>query len=122
MRGYGREAVRRDQRASDDLARVSIYRIHAVMHHFKGEADARRSCAPSRKLWTALHELDGYLMGQGNWLVNCAERHRAGLRVGTTITEGDGQFPSEPSDEQVSADAMVSTRRRSTASSPLHCL
>jgi hypothetical protein len=32
--------------------------------------------------------LDGYLIGQINWLVNYAERHRAGLRVGTAITEG----------------------------------
>jgi hypothetical protein len=35
-----------------------------------------------------LHALDGYLTGQSDWLVNYAERHRAGLRVGTAITEG----------------------------------
>jgi hypothetical protein len=69
-------------------ARISIDRIHAVMHHFKGEAGARKSITPSRKLWTALHALDGYLTGQSDWLVNCAERHRAELRVGTAITEG----------------------------------
>jgi hypothetical protein len=73
-------------------ARVSIDRIHAVMHHFKGEAGTRRSDAPSRKLWTALHALDGYLSGQSDWLVNYAERHRAGLRVGTAITEGTANF------------------------------
>jgi hypothetical protein len=61
-------------------ARISIDRIHAVMHHFKGEPSTRKSIAPSRKLWTALHALDGYLIGQSNWLVNYAERHRAGLR------------------------------------------
>ena len=73
-------------------ARISIDRIHAVMHHFKGEAGTRGSNAPSRKLWTALHALDGYLTGQGDWLINYAERHRAGLRVGTAITEGTANF------------------------------
>ena len=73
-------------------ARVSVDRIHAVKHHFKGEAGARKSVAPSRKLWTALHALDGYLTGQSDWLVNYAERHRAGLRVGTAITEGTTNF------------------------------
>jgi hypothetical protein len=40
----------------------------------------------------ALHALDGYLIGQNAWLVNYAERHRAGLRVGTAITEGTANF------------------------------
>ncbi len=69
-------------------AHASIDRVRAVMHHFQGEPDQRRSTAPSRKLWIALHALDGYLAGQSAWLVNDAERHRAGLRVGTAITEG----------------------------------
>jgi hypothetical protein len=43
-------------------------------------------------LWTALQALDGYLSGQSNWLINYAERHRAGLRVGTAITEGTANF------------------------------
>jgi hypothetical protein len=73
-------------------AQVSINRIRAVMHHFQDEPDQRRSTAPSRKLWTALHALDGYLTGQSAWLVNYAERHRAGLRVGTAITEGTANF------------------------------
>ena len=73
-------------------ARISIDRICAVMHHFKGEPGIRKSIAPSRKLWTALHALDGYLTGQSDWLVNYAERHRAGLRVGTAITEGTANF------------------------------
>ena len=73
-------------------ARVSIDRIRAVMPHFRGEQDQRKSIAPSRKLWTALHALDGYLTGQGDWLVNYAERYRAGLRVGTAITEGTANF------------------------------
>ena len=73
-------------------AQISIDRIRAVMHHFQGEPDQRRSTAPSRKLWTTLHALDGYLTGQSAWLVNYAERHRAGLRVGTAITEGTANF------------------------------
>jgi len=73
-------------------AQISIDRIRAVMHHFQGEPDQRRSTAPSRKLWTALHALDGYLTGQSAWLVDYAERHRAGLRVGTAITEGTANF------------------------------
>src|SRR3954452_21700930 len=44
-------------------AKVSIDRIRAVMHHFRGEPGSRRSIAPSRKLWTALQALDGYLVG-----------------------------------------------------------
>jgi hypothetical protein len=73
-------------------ARISIDRIHAGMHHFKGEPATGKSIAPSRKLWTALHALDGYLTGQSDWLVNYAERHRAGLKVGTAITEGTANF------------------------------
>jgi hypothetical protein len=73
-------------------ARKSIDRIRAVMSHFQGEAGGRTSIAPSRKLWTALHALDGYLAGQSVWLVNYAERHRAGLRVGTALTEGTANF------------------------------
>jgi hypothetical protein len=70
----------------------SIDRIRAVMHHFRGERDSRKSIAPSRKLWTALRALNSYLIGQGVWLVNYAERHRAGLRVSTVITEGTADF------------------------------
>jgi hypothetical protein len=73
-------------------AQISIDRIRAVMHHFQGEQGQRRCIAPSRKLWTALHALDGYLTGQADWLVNYAERHQAGLRVGTAITEGTANF------------------------------
>jgi len=73
-------------------AQTSIERIRAMMHHFQGEQGGRKSIAPSRKLWTALHALDGYLSGQSEWLVNYAARHRAGLRVGTAITEGTANF------------------------------
>ena len=73
-------------------ARTSIDRIRAVMHHFRGERGERKSIAPARKLWTALQALDGYLTGQSDWTVNYAQRHRAGLRVGTAITEGTANF------------------------------
>ena len=73
-------------------AQISIDRIRAVMHHFRGEPGSQKSIAPSRKLWTALHALDGYLSGQSTWLVNYAERHRAGLRAGTALTEGTANF------------------------------
>ena len=33
-----------------------------------------------------------YLRGQSAWLVNYAERHRAGQRVGTSINEGTANF------------------------------
>jgi hypothetical protein len=73
-------------------ARTSIDRIRAVMRRFRGERGERKSIAPARKLWTALQALDGYLTGQSDWTVNYAERHRAGLRVGTAITEGAANF------------------------------
>jgi hypothetical protein len=38
-------------------AQISIDRIRAVMPHFRGEPRQRRSIAPPRKLWTALHAL-----------------------------------------------------------------
>jgi hypothetical protein len=70
-------------------ARATSATSHAPV---RGERDSRRSIAPSRKLWTALRALNRYLIGQSAWLVNYAERHRAGLRVGTTITEGTANF------------------------------
>ena len=70
----------------------SIDRIRKVMHVFKGERGQRTTGAPSRKLWRALHEVDNYLNGQSNWLVNYAQRYRAGLRVGTSVTEGTANF------------------------------
>src|SRR6202051_17324 len=59
---------------------------------FKGETSHRTKGVPSRKLWRALHEVDKYLSGQSAWLVNYAKRYRAGLRVGTSITEGTANF------------------------------
>src|SRR3954469_22635009 len=73
-------------------AGISLDRVRAVTHHFRGEPDSRRSVAPSRKLWTALRALNDYLAGQSDRLVNYAERHRAGQRVGTALTEGTANF------------------------------
>jgi len=73
-------------------AQISIERIREVMHAFQSEPAGRRSGVPSRKLWTALHALNGYLLGQSDWTVNYAARHHAGLRVGTAITEGTANF------------------------------
>jgi hypothetical protein len=74
-------------------AQISIERIRKVMHAFRGEPAGRPSSMPSsRKLWTALLALDSYLVSQSDWTVNYAERHRAGLRVGTAITEGTANF------------------------------
>jgi hypothetical protein len=73
-------------------AKVTIERIRQVMPVFQGEQGDRKRDPSSRRLWTALREIDRYLTGQGAWLVNYAERHRAGLRVGTSITEGTANF------------------------------
>jgi hypothetical protein len=73
-------------------AQRSMERIRKVMHVFKGEREHRRTGVSSRKLWRALHEVDNYLSSQSIWLVNYAERYRAGLRVGTSITEGTANF------------------------------
>jgi len=69
-----------------------IDRIHVVMHHLQDERGQQRSIAPSRKLWTALQALDGYLANQSEWLVDCTMRQRATLRVGTAIIEGKANF------------------------------
>jgi hypothetical protein len=73
-------------------ARITLERIRKVMHVFKGERDHRTTGVPSRKLWHALHEIDSYLRGQSARLVNYAERYRAGMRVGTSVTEGTANF------------------------------
>jgi hypothetical protein len=73
-------------------AQRSIDRIRKVMPVFKGERGHRPKGMSSCKRWSALHAADRYLRGQSAWLVNYAERHRAGLRVGTSITEGTANF------------------------------
>jgi hypothetical protein len=103
-------------------AQRSIKRIRKVMHVFKGEHRQGAKGVAARKLWHALHAVDKYLRGQAAWLVNYAKRHRVGLRVGTSITEGNSELPDQPADEQVPADAMVAKWRRSAAPSSLRCL
>jgi hypothetical protein len=73
-------------------AQLTLERIRKVMHVFKGERGHRTTGVPSRKLWHALHEVDNYLHSQSARLVNYAERYRAGLRVGTSVTEGTANF------------------------------
>jgi hypothetical protein len=73
-------------------AKVTIERIRAVMPVFQGEQSGRKKDPSSRRLWTALREIDRYLTSQRAWLINYAERHRAGLRIGTSLTEGTANF------------------------------
>jgi hypothetical protein len=74
-------------------ARRTLDRVRKVMHVFQGERARRTMALPSsRKLWRALREVDTYLRGQSMRLVNYAKRYRAGLRVGTSITEGTANF------------------------------
>ena len=73
-------------------AQRGIKRIRKVMHVFKGEQSQGAKGVASRKPWHALHAVDRYLRGQAAWLVNHAKRHRAGPRVGTSITEGTANF------------------------------
>jgi hypothetical protein len=72
-------------------AKATLERIRQVMPVFQGDRDRKRDPS-SRRLWTALREIDRYLSSQSAWLVNYAERHRAGLRVGTSLTEGTANF------------------------------
>ena len=73
-------------------AQRSIVRIRKVMHVFQGERGHRTRGASSGKLWSTSHDVDSYLRGQSASLVNYAKRYRAGLRVGTSITEGTANF------------------------------
>src|SRR3954464_14759585 len=72
-------------------AKVTLERIRQVMPIFQGDSGGKRDPS-SRRLWTALREIDRYLTSQSAWLVNYAERHHAGLRVGTSLTEGTANF------------------------------
>ena len=65
-------------------ARITRKRLRSLLPAFERE--------PVRKLRRALRAIDRYLRSQSAWLVNYAERHRAGLRVGTSITEGTANF------------------------------
>ena len=58
-------------------AKVTLERIRQVMPVFQSDGDRKRDPS-SRRLWTALREIDRYLSSQSAWLVNYAERHRCG--------------------------------------------
>jgi len=73
-------------------AQRTFDRIRKVMHVYKGERGHRTRGVASRKLWHALHAIDKYLRRQSARLVNYAARYRAGLRVGTSVTEGTANF------------------------------
>jgi hypothetical protein len=74
-------------------ARCTLERVRKVMHVFQGERDHRTMALPSsRRLWHALREVDTYLRGQNKRHVNYAKRYRAGLRVGTSVTESAANF------------------------------
>ncbi len=65
-------------------AQVTLKRLRTLLPAFKGK--------PIRKLKHALRAVDRYLRSQSAWLINYAERWRAGLRVGTSLTEGTANF------------------------------
>jgi hypothetical protein len=73
-------------------ARRSIDRIRKILHHSKGEHGHRTTGVPRRKLWAALHDVDGYLNRHSNWLVNYAKQYRAGCASGLRATEGTANF------------------------------
>src|SRR4051794_9935725 len=51
-------------------AKVTLERIREVMPAFQGEQGGRKRDPSSRRLWTALREIDRYLTSQSAWLVN----------------------------------------------------
>ena len=65
-------------------ARITLKRLRTLLPAFERE--------PVRKLRRALRTVERYLRSQSAWLVDYAERHRAGLRVGTSLTEGTANF------------------------------
>ena len=65
-------------------ARITLKRLRTLLPVLERE--------PVRKLRRALHAVDRYLRSQSAWLVNYAKRWRAGLRVGTSLTEAAANF------------------------------
>ena len=103
-------------------AGLSIDRIRAVTHHFRGEPDGRRSVAPSRKLSTALRALER-LPRRPERLAGQLRRAAPGRAAGRHGADrGHGRLPGEPADGQIAADALVPARRRPAAPGPLCCL
>jgi hypothetical protein len=102
-------------------AKRSIDRVRKVMHVYREERGDRIRSAPSRRLWHALLDVDDYLRGQSTWLVNYAKRYRAGA-CRNLGHRRHRQLPHQSAHEQVAADAMVTTRRRSPAPGSLRSL
>ena len=65
-------------------AQVTLKRLRTLLPIVKGE--------PVRKLKRTLRAADRYLRSQSAWLINYAEQWHAGLRVGTSLTEGTANF------------------------------
>src|SRR4051794_41410209 len=73
-------------------ARVSGLAIRMTSVLFSSPSAPMLTSLTIQATWTALRALDGYLVGQSDRLVDYGERHRAGLRVGTALTEGTANF------------------------------
>jgi hypothetical protein len=73
-------------------AQITIERIRKFMHYYTAKRGERNKGGSARKLWHAYHEVNEYLHNQSARLVNYAARYRAGLRVGTSVTEGTANF------------------------------
>ena len=65
-------------------ARITLKRLRTLLPALERQ--------PVRKLKRALRAIDRHLRTQSAWLINYAERHRAGLPVGTSITESTANF------------------------------
>ena len=65
-------------------ARITLKRIRTLLPVLERE--------PVRKLRRALRAADRYLCSQSAHLVDYAARSRAGLRIGTSVTEGTANF------------------------------
>ena len=65
-------------------AQITLKRLRTLLPVLERE--------PVRKLKRALRAIDRYLRNQSAWLVDYAERWRAGLRVGTSLTKGTANF------------------------------
>ena len=59
----------------------SIDRVRKVMHAYKEERGHDSGPRHHTGYGMTLLDVDGYLRGQSNWLVNCGKRSRADLRV-----------------------------------------
>jgi hypothetical protein len=51
------------------------------MSVFQDDQSGREKDPSSHRLWTALREVDRYLISQSSWLVNYAERHPSAIAL-----------------------------------------